>query len=181
MNKKLLLLFLALLSLNVSAQDKKKIYRWVDKDGNVHYSDEPRKGAVELKMKEVPTVNMTPPVPLKDIQSPIEEQTQPFAGYTSAHIVSPAADGVIRNNAQTVIVELAIEPALGNGHRIRIFIDGKPIKETNQTSGIKLEKMEFGKHTINFVILDHDGRVIFNSESNSFHLLNFINPKRRGK
>lgn len=181
MKKTLLLVFLALLSVTTNAQEKKKIYRWIDKDGNVHFTDEPRKGAVELKMKEVPTVNMTPPAPLKPIQSPAkEEQIPKFIKYTAARVVSPAKDGVVRNNAQILTVDLAIEPALGAGHSVRIFVDGKPVKETEQTSGIKLEKLEFGEHSINFAIINQDGKVVFNSQSNSFHLLNFVNPKRRG-
>ena len=38
-----------------------QVYRWVDEDGVVHYSDQPHQGAEEVELEGAPAINMPTP------------------------------------------------------------------------------------------------------------------------
>ena len=96
-----ILYFIALMfSLPVFAE----VYKVVDNNGNITYTDQPQPDA-----KLVPLVNKMPRVQPEPIGKPEPaanpdaegtqeaQQTPAFAGYTQAYILSPAHDQIIPN------------------------------------------------------------------------------------
>ncbi|WP_196140012.1 DUF4124 domain-containing protein [Aliikangiella sp. G2MR2-5] len=177
--QKLVALVLGLLVLLPSSaeEEKKKLYRWVDNQGNVHYSDEPRKGAVEVKLKELTTIKMEKPKPLK-LNLPQNKDKTEFL-YKSFKISSPEDNGVIRNNGGFIELSATPDPELRQGHQVRFFLDGRPVIEEVNGLSVKMEGQAYGEHTASAIIVDGQGKQVIASKQIKFSLLNFINPKNR--
>ncbi|MET1254918.1 DUF4124 domain-containing protein [Aliikangiella maris] len=167
------------------AEDEKKIYRWVDKYGQVHYTDEPRKGATEHKVKEVPAIKMETPdysvlEQYKPQENPTSNSNSPVMdAYQQLVLTQPENDGVIRNNAATVTLVATIQPALKQQHQLRFFLDGQLIKSDKGSLQVKAENVRYGQHSAQVVIVDETGKQIQASQTNSFHLLNRIKKKSK--
>lgn len=171
-----LLILFACISL--SAAEKKKLYKWIDENGNVHYTDEPRKGAEEITIKEVPAIKMKP-VTIPNLQhTPTDPQSSPALAYQNLTLLEPQNDGVVRNNAGAVTLTAQIEPELMPEHSVRFFLDGKPVDSDPQTLTVTVTEVSYGLHSASFVVLDKDGKQISSSKANTFHLLNLVRKNR---
>jgi len=167
----------------VYAGEKKKLYKWVDERGNVHYSDEPHPGAEEIKIQEVPTIKMeTPKVPkliLPGGSGARSEDKNSRIVYQTVLLTEPSNDGVVRNNAGIVTLSARIEPALAPSHSLRYFLDGRPVGKDPKALSVTVENVDYGEHSASVVVLNKQGKQIQSSESNHFTLLHMINPKLR--
>jgi len=183
--KILLLVFVSSIAVNALAEEKKKkLYKWVDEHGNVHYSDEPIKGGKEVKIPDLPTVKMKMPK-LKPIISnsngKATSQEQVANAYKSLEIVSPENEGVIRNNASQVTLTAKLDPALKQDHSLQFKLDGKLIPNPQNNLTVVIEKVAYGVHTASAVILDKNGQQLKNSKDVKFALLHIIHPDKRKK
>lgn len=184
MKKSILIALSLLLSSTgaISEEKKKKLYKWVDKQGNVHYSDEPQKGAKEVKIPELPTVKMkTPKLDSIDVGSNSNNREEPSlaVSYQSLSLASPTNEGVIRNNGQVVEMTAQITPPLQEGHKLQFTLDGQTKSAEENELSVKFEKIEYGVHTAKVTVVDSTGFRLMTSEEVKFALLHIINPKKR--
>ena len=161
-----ILVLLALLATTASASE---IYRWVDEDGVVHFSDQPRAGAERIKLPEPNTISA--PVRAQrqqeDVDDTAQQPEEPFS-YESLEIASPAAEETLWNIEGVLNVSLALTPALQTGHRVRVFFDGTP-QDVRGTS-FQLEEVWRGVHNIQAEVLDENGQLMIRSEPNRFYV-----------
>lgn len=152
----------ALLATPVSIAD---VFRSVDADGNVTYSDVPHKGATKVQIQKptiVPSVRTTSKLtPNKDEKDAL--------GYESVKITSPANDETLRN-IQTVSVRGQVSPSLQTrlGHRASFLFNGKRIGEPGRQLNASIRDIERGAHTLQLVILDGNGKTIGKSPVSKF-------------
>lgn len=186
-----LIFIFVFMAVSLSAEEKKKLYRWVDEHGNTHFSDVPVKGAEAFDMKEVPTTKMQkvilPPPPSSSSTSsnqgagstsnPSAAKSHP--GYESLLFSSPENEGVIRNNSGSVPLVASVTPSLGEGHKIQFFLDGNALVAESGTS-VTFNEVEYGDHQAKFVVLDENGNPVAESETIGFTLLNNI-PARKNR
>jgi len=134
------------------------VYRHVDADGNVVYSDEPQAGhRVDLK-----------PITVVD---PVKTETrtrsaEPTAASASAidyarfTITSPSNGQTLpTGQAGNVQVKLAIEPALQQGDRVQLRVDGEVRQSPLHTSVFALSQLERGEHRLQAELVDAKGQV----------------------
>lgn len=183
MSKRILaLIAISVLSLSINGEEKKKLYKWVDENGNVHYSDEPRKGAKEFEIKEVPTIKMdTPRIQATGLEAlDIAEDPDDFqGGYSVARLNEPLNNSVVRNNAGAITLTAQLTPGLSENHSIRFFLDGRPVSQDPKALTVTVEKQNYGEHSAYFIIFNNKGKQIHTSEASNFTLLNMINPNIR--
>ncbi|MEE8514744.1 MAG: DUF4124 domain-containing protein [Gammaproteobacteria bacterium] len=166
------ILFLILgfiLSFSVSAV----VYRWVDENGHVVYSDRPQPGAQVLEEKDVQTVD-APPVELIRPKSDAKTSAKNgFAGYKRVAVMSPQNDEPVRENAGNVTVSVTLEPGLQTklGHKLALFVDGAQISEPGTATQFQLNNMNRGAHTLEAKVIGADGSVIKSSSLVTFHML----------
>lgn len=143
------------------------VYKWVDPDGTVHYSDTPREGAEEVQV--APPQTYTPGT--LPAFTPRPEPPEPAPAYTRFELVSPADDSTVRDNTGAIGVNFAVEPALklGEGHRLVVLLDGQPRAPIRDTS-LTLENVDRGTHTLQGQIVDAAGRVLISTPSIKVHL-----------
>ena len=154
--------FLLLIALPAQAE----IYRSVDEDGNVIYSDQ------ELPNSELiptPTDNAIP-MPKPEAKPPAEDiAEQPASAYQSFSIASPANNAVIRDNAGNVTVSLSITPKLKAGDYIRLYVDNKLVMPRLASPGTQLSNLSRGSHSLKAELVSSSGQSL-RTTSVRFHL-----------
>ena len=145
------------------------IYRYVDEDGNVIYSDQPHPDAEKIPVPEVQTYSAPafsePPPP------PAAKPEAPRIVYLTFGIVSPADDQAVRSNNGSLNVEVLLEPALDKSHQLQLLLDEKPRGEPGTATSWSLENVTRGTHTLLAEIIDDTGAVVNRTEPVTFHLL----------
>ena len=159
---------IALLLLFNFASGAHDIYRKVDKDGNVIFTDVPSEGAEKIQLKETTTIQSLDVEPSSS-QVPTRQEEQPIP-YKSVSIVNPQNDEAIRDNAGNVNIKVSIEPALYPGHEVVVYVDGEE-KTSGAGTAFNLENIDRGTHQLRASIKDHEGHILVSSKSTTFHML----------
>jgi hypothetical protein len=159
-----------LLLLSVATNATAAIYKWVQPDGKVIYSDHPpSQNAAPAELPPVQEIKMTPPPPPSPEPDTQANQSQK-GEYTKLDIMAPANDSTIRDNAGNVSVNLALEPPLQEGDLASLTLDGKDIWKGQATS-LALSNVDRGTHTLEATIKNAQGATLITSPSVIFHLL----------
>lgn len=164
-----------------------KIFKTVDADGNVVFSDLPPGASQNAETVEV----QEPNVFTSDATiTPLPGDGEPWAvagededegpeltqGYRSVTIATPAHDASVRENTGNVNVVAQLVPALQSGHSARLLLDDVAAGLAG-TAGedvtFVLTNIDRGTHTLKVEVLDGNGAVVFQSNQSTFHLLRY--------
>lgn len=151
------------------------VYRWVDEDGTVHYSDEPREGAERLELGEPATVQ-TPDAGAaparEEPEAPEEaEREADDEGYERFAITSPQPEQTIQSAPGRVPVALALQPQLREGHAVTLLLDGEPVQQSPlEGLELTLEPVDRGTHTLEARVTDDRGEVLARTDRVTFYL-----------
>lgn len=167
--KRLIVLSACLLGALAQAQ----VYKWVDEDGVVHFSDQPRAGAEEINLpaRPAPRAQPGPRAPATaDTDAAADEPPveEPDPGYQSLVVANPGAEETLWNIGGTLNVTLALEPALKPGHQVRIYFDGA-LRTVSGTS-FQLQEVYRGMHNIQAEIVDAAGELQIRSANHRFYV-----------
>jgi len=147
------------------------IYKSVDEDGNVTFSDSPSPGAEEIEKKEIPTVPSTAPrADFSRDKNGDSDDGETTARYRNIAIVSPENDTAIRENSGRLSVSVALEPALAQTHEIVIYMDGSEAARS-RSPAFQFSNVDRGTHTLAAAVVDAEGNELLRSDSISFTLL----------
>ena len=142
------------------------VYKWVDENGVIHYSDQPHPNAKEMDVKGAQTYESAG-APRVSSSAPTTS-TEPGAVYRLCEIARPENDEVFLNT-DTVSTRVRLDPAqLRGGDRIAIGLDGKRV-QTSGSSDATL-KVERGTHSLVAVIEDSEGKAVCTSATVTFHV-----------
>jgi uncharacterized protein DUF4124 len=157
----------------------KKLYRFVDSNGRVYYSDHPRKGAQEIEIEKVPSIQIKKnTINLEELAEQNEVKRDPNANYyDSITLTSIEKDGVVRNNGGFVVLTAALAPELSKGHFLKFYIDGKLLGSQQKALTLKAEDIEYGPHTASFSVVNQDGSKVQDSDTVHFNLLHIVRKK----
>lgn len=147
------LLILVLLLAPVVAAD---VYKTVDKDGRVIYTDKPKtEKAEKLELREINTVPGAQPLPGS---SPVDSfQSQPAAINYQIGIISPRNDVSIPVGQRDLAIAITLKPALQGGHLLVYFMNGELLEETT-ANNIIVKDVPRGTHTLVVEAIDANGR-----------------------
>ena len=158
-----ILLLLALFALSTALGET--LYKWVDEQGNVHYSDKPQPGATKLHLPK-PTTYAAPVMAVPRQAAP--SGTQPVSGaYSRFEIASPAPEQTFWN-VQSVTVTLAIQPGLQSGDTVTITVDGKGQGPGTSTT-VTFDNLDRGAHTVQATLQQADGETM-SAKSVTFYI-----------
>ncbi len=146
------------------------MYKWVDDEGNIQYSDKPQHK--DAQPFTPPGLTTTPAV--KVPPKPVKKTTPEPAptAYSDLKIVSPQQDATIRSNPGNVTVEFQLVPALNTelGHSVSVLLDGTPARDNITTNRVQLTNVDRGTHNITILVKDNKGRTLRSSDSVTIHL-----------
>ena len=153
-----------------------QVYRWVDADGVVHYSDQPHPGAEEVELELAPAISMPRAAPRAGRPAAAPEP-EAAPAYQSLTVASPAAEETLWNIAGVLDVTLNLQPALQPGHQVRVYFDGTP-QEVSGTQ-FQLQEVWRGEHNLQAEVLDESGNLMIRSEPIRFYVqqTTIVNPR----
>jgi hypothetical protein len=159
-----------LLGLLATAAVSADVWRWVDDDGVVHFSDTPRQGAERIDVSESTRTtgariyqSTTP----SNTDEPATATEQAFK-YESLSISSPGAEETLWNIGGTLSVSLSLSPGLQSGHQVRVYFNGES-RLVNSTS-FTIDEVYRGVHNLQAEVLDATGRMMIRSAGNRFYV-----------
>ncbi len=162
-----LLILLALYSGLTIAAD---VYKTVDENGNVIFSDKPSSDAERIHIKEIQTID-SGGVPESTESAPEGESaaTDEFGGYYKLQILEPKNDSSFQENSGSLNVSVEVEPAFSPdlGHKLVLNMDGKPVT-TSSTTQMSVSNVDRGTHTIFVTAVDESGKELIQSDSVTF-------------
>ena len=162
---------LVLAGLVATAAASADVWRWVDENGTVHFSDTPVEGAEQIDVSEARRTTgarvVTPP-PGRGGQDSDDETDEAAFAYESFEIASPGAEETLWNLEGVLNVSLALNPPLQSGHQVRVYFDGTP--RLVQGTSFTLEEVWRGVHNIQAEVIDETGRLMIRTQPNRFYV-----------
>jgi Domain of unknown function (DUF4124) len=153
------------------------VYRWVDEDGVVHYSDQPHPNAEKLQVHAAQTYKSSADTAATagGGGATPAAAAQPYRGCA---IVQPQ-DGQTYANIDSLTVVVQTDPALHPGDRVYVTVDGQALNGGNPTgSQFVLAPVERGTHSAQAQVKDGGGAVQCQTPPVSFevHQNSILNP-----
>jgi hypothetical protein len=148
------------------------VYKWIDADGVVHYSDQPAPGAEKIAMGAssersgtsfgAKNVTATIAAPKKAPSSPQD--------YTQFEIASPVPDETFTGNAP-VNAHLNLNPSLLPNHAITWYLNGSPVADQSSESvNITLKDLARGSYSIAATVVDSESGESRSTEGVTFYV-----------
>ena len=148
---------LALYSLSAGAQ---VVYKHVDGDGNVSFTDQPPADAIRVEI-QTPNSAVAP----SDSAYPRASRPKPkdeAAGYKLA-ISSPANATIIAKGPGNFPVSASLSPSLRPGHKLQLLLDGEARQPPQTGTRWSLSNVFRGEHRLEVAVLDDKGGEISRS------------------
>ncbi|MDP9198583.1 MAG: DUF4124 domain-containing protein [Pseudomonadota bacterium] len=163
-----ILLILAGLTLSLAAVSQ-EIWRWVDRDGIVHYADQP--GAPDAKLISVIDPNSYEGDPETATYQSSSGNPDDPAGpmYESLTIVQPSAEQVFFGGDTVVRVEAALDGSMQTGHTLAFYVNGNRRPATSGF-GLELRNLPRGTYVVQASVVDANGTALITSDQSAFHV-----------
>lgn len=167
------LFWLCLLLCTTPLYSAQTVHRWVDEQGNVHFSDQPS-GQHRSEIIEV-----TPPAPSS---TPVQGNSQPqvVAQAESANaqrptgplltLESPTNGEIVRENSGLVIIKASVSPLPAGSFTMDVILDGQKKGSASNALVVELENVERGMHQLELQIFDESGKLLASSTKTTFYL-----------
>ena len=140
-----------------------KVYKDIDNDGSVSFSDQPSSQSETILVSPVPTVPAIDPktaTAAPKIQSKDTERDS----YTSLSILAPANESAFYSASGEVDVILDVKPALLKEDKIEFYLDNKLVKTDRQLQ-VRLPSVNRGTHKLKARLISPDGSTLKESVS----------------
>lgn len=140
------------------------IYKWVDSNGNTHFSDTPHQGAEKLNIPDAQSYSPPAAQHIDDKSLTGKSGEQKEHHYSNVAVVQPDNGATIRNNQGYVEVTAQVEPKLMEGDQIQLIFDGSPLGEPQPILHFQLSNIYRGSHTIAVQVIDVEGNALASSD-----------------
>ena len=144
------------------------IYKWVDENGVVHYSDQPHPNAQKLEIEGVQTYSSRAAA----VRAPVSTETQAEAatGYRGCVVAQPQ-DQQSLTDAHSVFIRVQTDPSLRRGDQVFITLDGKPLNGGSATGmSANVSPIDRGEHTVQAQVKDNNGQTACQTPSVTFYV-----------
>jgi hypothetical protein len=159
-----------------------EVYRWVDENGVVHYSDQPREGAERVRIATPQSYESQAQARPQGRDPDAPAETDDEFQYESIRIVAPEDDGAVWATGGGMTVLVAVQPALRDGDRIALSLNGVAVPGTPvANTRITVDGLIRGTHILQASVIGADGQMKVFSSDVTFHVLQAStnSPQRR--
>jgi hypothetical protein len=187
MNKGLIRTLLPLMTLMVplAALPEGEIYKVVDKDGNVIYTDQrPSSDAQPMDLPELSVIQTDVPPPAPAAAAAAEEQAEPPTArelrklYADFRITQPQQEETFWGTENTVVVAWGSAQPIPPELSVKLYVDGAA-QDVAGNGSVSLT-LDRGEHTVYAELLDARKRPLVTTETITFfvkqHSVNFNAP-----
>jgi len=164
-----ILLIVLLFAFGASAHAE--LYKKVDEQGNITYSDVPSGTAKPVQPPGLTTYGTPEQHKQTTKKPPDAAKPTTTTNYTALAIASPANDETLRDTSGAVAVKISLTPPLDTkaGHKLVLLLDQKSAA-VEQTAELALKDVDRGLHTLKAQVTDASGHVLKESPEISFQL-----------
>jgi uncharacterized protein DUF4124 len=156
----------ATISVNTIAQTS--VYKSVNEEGVVEYSDQPREGAETIKVKNPQSITL--PKGADVFTSPKDEKRGDDKNtYQSIVITQPAHDSAFNSGSGQVSILSETTPPLSSNHSIQLVVDGTRYN-SNKSGSFNLSNVDRGTHQVQVNVIDAAGETLISSDVTTFTL-----------
>jgi hypothetical protein len=148
--------------------DGATVYKWLDSNGNVMFSDKPHPGAQEIQIPNVQTYS-APKIPAPSLPDESKSEVQETAYKIS--IVQPDEQTTIRNPQGYVSVIVEVKPSLKKGNQVQLLLDDTPVGSPQESTVFALQNILRGSHTLTAKVLNPIGNVLTSSDEVTFYMM----------
>ena len=143
-----------------------KIYVWRNEKGELVYSDTPKPGAEEVKIKPGNVIASSARVETQVL----DINTRVIKEEYQVSINIPKDNSTIRDNTGSVYIQGSIKPIFKRGLKIQLILDDAPYQEPQTDTRFSLRDINRGEHQIKMQLLNEKGKVIALSEAITFYM-----------
>ena len=159
----MLRLFLVL-SLGVTPGYAQEIYKVVNQDGSVTYTDKPVVNAEPVELGPDNRMSMPTPPP---VQAPTTT-SETSKSKPVIEVVKPEPEATVRNNAGNMTIAANVSNADKEG-KFKLYINDSLVKE--QSSAVfHLQGINRGAHTFYITHIDNTGKTLASTSPQTFYL-----------
>jgi Domain of unknown function (DUF4124) len=146
------------------------VYKWVDADGVVHFSDQPTPGAEKIytSSSSAGTAASAPGSAAGSRQAP-KSAAASGLNYAEFSIVSPANDQTFFGD-DVIAVHLNLAPALKPNQSITWHLNGKQLEFPPDATSFPLPHLDRGAYTLAATITDQETSESQSSNSVTFYV-----------
>ncbi len=139
------------------------IYKWVDEQGVVHFSDQPHPGAEKVHVSQPQTFA----APKGSTRGTEAEPEQPVRNG-SCEVVSPSAEQMFMNDS-SVTGQVRLSPLPQAGQQVVIVLDGRSLPGLADAGGsFTLSPIDRGEHTVSAQVVAPNGQILCQGSSVTF-------------
>lgn len=140
-----------------------EVYKTIDENGNIIFTDRPSVNSKEIQLKKLKTTETIKPSGSVSNKKNQNENENNFS-YKKILISNPKDGSAIRSNTGDVRISVSIEPSLRSGHRILITLDGVELSKGTSTSA-SASNVDRGTHTVAASVIDSSANPIISISS----------------
>jgi hypothetical protein len=145
------------------------VYKWVDDNGVVHYSDQPHENSQKVELK-APQTYTAPKAPATPPSRPAPQSKSPVQVYQSCAVSEPSNDQVFMNT-DTVTAGVTAQPAIRPGDTAIVTLDGQRVPGVPASGGqFTISPVDRGTHSIQMTVQDSNGATVCSSSTVTFHV-----------
>ena len=135
------------------------VYKTVNTDGSVHYSDQSSSGASPLIL---PALSVVPSTAVsQDTQTPVTSPAiEKAVSYQQLEILSPHNEETIWNNSGEVSITLRISPNITPPDILQLLIDGKVMGSSKESTAFVLGGLDRGTHLVQAQIINQHKKIV---------------------
>jgi len=136
------------------------VYRWVDAQGVVHYSDQPHEGAQKVQAGSLTVLNFKAPAS----SAGPEAATRPPPGESAAgpayqvKILAPSPGTTLWPVNYKVQVNVRVTPPLKGSSLLQYQYDGQNLGKPRAETSLEMNKVYRGTHTLTVTVVGPGGR-----------------------
>jgi len=157
------------ITLLFSASVSAEVYRQVDAQGNVTYTDEPsdEAPAEAVEIKPVTTITLPKPEAVREPEQLCEKVQKEGAAYSNVEFTAPDDQQAFYSGSGDISFQVTSSPGLKDGHKYEVTLDGQPVGQS--VSGtVNVNNVYRGTHQAGVSIVDRNGVTIKTGNTISF-------------
>jgi len=140
---------------------KTRIYKIVNPDGSISYSDKADINAEELIVKPISTV---PALVIKQNQTILSQDTNQSDYYQALNIISPEPNSAFHSGSGNITVKVQIKPKLRPGDQLQYLLDGQ-LHNTLEANSYTFKTLDRGSHSVTVNLISPTNKTLKTSSS----------------
>jgi hypothetical protein len=144
--------------------DATTLYRWVDAQGVIHFSDTPQPGSQKIQVSPAQTFPSTP-VAGSESAPPAASQV-----YQACEISQPSAEQSFYA-PEVIGISVRLVPDLRPGDQVSVSVDGRGLSSIEGSAlDFELPMPDRGTHMLQAVVRDTEGHTLCSSTTVTFYV-----------